>query len=177
MRIGIIGSGYVGTVTGAGLADLGNDVIFVDLDPDRVEALNRGKSPIFEPGLDALLAKTRGRYHATTDYGELLQSDISFITVGTPSHDDGSIDLGYVRSAAAELGKVIQQKESFQLVVVKSTVIPGTTEEVVRSLLEDVSKKQAGEDFGLAMNPEFLREGSAVHDFFNPDSELCVPST
>ncbi len=84
MRIGIIGSGYVGTVTGAGFAALGNEVFFVDLDPDRVEALNRAESPIFEPGLDALLANNRGRYHATTDYGELLQSDISVITVARP---------------------------------------------------------------------------------------------
>jgi len=169
MSIGIIGSGYVGTVTGAGLAELGKDVIFVDFDRERVDALNRSESPIFEPGLDELLAKKRGRYHATTDYGELLGCDISFITVGTPSHDDGSIDLAYIRSAAEDIGKVIRQKAGFHLVVVKSTVVPGTTEEVVRPILEQVSGKKAGEDFGVAMNPEFLREGSAVHDFFNPD--------
>jgi UDPglucose 6-dehydrogenase len=170
MRIGIIGSGYVGTVTGAGLAELGNEVIFVDFDQARVEALNGvGKSPIFEPGLDELLANNRGRYHATTDYGELPGCDISFITVGAPSRDDGSIDLAYIRSAAKDIGNVMRQKVGFHLVVVKSTVIPGTTEDVVRPILEEVSQQKAGEDFGVAMNPEFLREGSAVHDFFTPD--------
>jgi UDPglucose 6-dehydrogenase len=89
--------------------------------------------------------------------------------VGTPSREDGSIDLKYVRSAAEDIGKVIRQKAGFHLVVVKSTVVPGTTEEVVRPILEAVSGKQAGEDFDVAMTPEFLREGSAVHDFFTPD--------
>jgi UDPglucose 6-dehydrogenase len=169
MRIGIIGSGYVGTVTGAGLAELGNEVIFVDFDQERVATLNAANSPLFVQGLDDLLAENRGRYHATTDYGALLDCDITFITVGTPSREDGSIDLEYIRSAAEDIGNVIRQKAEFHLVVVKSTVVPGTTEEVVKPILEEVSKKKAGEDFGVAMNPEFLREGSAVHDFFTPD--------
>ncbi|MGC9444769.1 MAG: UDP-glucose dehydrogenase family protein [Candidatus Methanospirareceae archaeon] len=169
MNIGILGSGYVGTVTGAGLAELGNDVTFVDFDQERIEALNRGESPIFEPGLDELLAKNRGRYHATTDYDELRSTDLTFVCVGTPSKEDGSIDLTYVRSAASELGRIVRQKAGFHLVVVKSTVVPDTTEEVVRPILEAVSGKKPGEDFGVAMTPEFLREGSAVHDFFTPD--------
>jgi UDPglucose 6-dehydrogenase len=116
MKIGVIGSGYVGTVTGAGLAELGNEVIFVDFDDERVAALNRGKSPIFEPGLDELLLKDRSRYHATTDYDELMRTDLTFICVGTPSRADGSIDLKYVRSAAESIGNVIQQKADFHLV-------------------------------------------------------------
>ena len=169
MRIGIIGSGYVGTVTGAGFAELDNEVIFVDFDQERVSALNAAESSIFEPGLDELLAKNRERYHATTDYDELMRTDLTFICVGTPSREDGSIDLAYIRSAAKDIGTVIRQKAGFHLVVVKSTVVPGTTEEVVRPILEQVSGKKAGEDFGVAMTPEFLREGSAVHDFFTPD--------
>ncbi|MGC9445160.1 MAG: 2-dehydropantoate 2-reductase N-terminal domain-containing protein [Candidatus Methanospirareceae archaeon] len=148
MRLSIVGSGYVGTVTGAGLAELGNEVFFVDFDQDRVSALNAARSSIFEPGLSDLLVKTQGRISATTDYGELLNCDLTFICVGTPSKEDGSIDLGYVRSAAEDISKVLRQKDKFHLVVVKSTVVPGTTEEVVRPILEEVSKKKAGEDFG-----------------------------
>ena len=169
MRLSIVGSGYVGTVTGVGLAELGNEVLFVDIDEAKVQALNAARSPIFEPGLDDLLVKTRDRISATTDFDELRSTDLTFICVGTPSREDGSIDLAYIRSAAKDIGTVIRQKAGFHLVVVKSTVVPGTTEEVVRPILEEVSGKKAGEDFGVAMNPEFLREGSAVHDFFNPD--------
>ena len=169
MRLSIVGSGYVGTVTGVGLAELGNEVLFVDIDEAKVQALNAARSPIFEPGLDDLLVKTRDRISATTDFDELRSTDLTFICVGTPSREDGSIDLAYIRSAAKDIGTVIRQKAGFHLVVVKSTVVPGTTEEVVRPILEEVSGKKAGEDFGVAMTPEFLREGSAVHDFFNPD--------
>ncbi|MGC9445356.1 MAG: UDP-glucose dehydrogenase family protein [Candidatus Methanospirareceae archaeon] len=169
MRLSIVGSGYVGAVTGVGLAELGHEVLFVDIDEEKVQALNAARSSIFEPGLSDLLVKTRGLYHATTDYDVLRSTDLTFVCVGTPSKEDGSIDLTYVRSAAASIGNVIKQKAGFHLVVVKSTVVPGTTEEVVRPILEDVSQKSAGEDFGVAMTPEFLREGSAVHDFFNPD--------
>jgi len=169
MRLSIVGSGYVGTVTGVGLAELGNEVLFVDIDEAKVQALNAARSPIFEPGLDDLLVKTRDRISATTDFDELRSTDLTFICVGTPSREDGSIDLAYIRSAAKDIGTVIRQKAGFHLVVVKSTVVPGTTEEVVRPILEEVSGKKAGEDFGVAMTPEFLREGSAVHDFFTPD--------
>ena len=166
MNISIIGCGYVGTVTGAGFAELGNDVTLVDIDENKVNTLNSARSPIFEPGLEKLITKNIERLHATMDLREIEYSDISFICVGTPSNDDGSIDLGYIKSAAEDIGKVLKNKTSFHLVVVKSTVVPGTTEEVVRPIIERASNK---EDFGVAMNPEFLREGSAVEDFFNPD--------
>ena len=169
MKISIIGCGYVGTVTGTGLAELGNEIIFVDIDEEKVTALNSGRPPIFEHGLEELLVKNRERVHATTDFRELEYSDISFICVGTPSRDDGSIDLRYVKSAAENIGEVLDKKTNFHLVVVKSTVVPGTTEEAVKSAIEDVSNKRAFDEFGVAMNPEFLREGNAVEDFFNPD--------
>jgi UDPglucose 6-dehydrogenase len=169
MKISIIGCGYVGTVTGAGFAELGNEVIFVDIDEEKVNALNSGRSPVFEPGLEELIVKNRERLRATTDFRELEYSDISFICVGTPSNDGGSVDLRYVKSAAEDIGHVLDKKTNFHLVVVKSTVVPGTTDEVVRPIIELESHKKACDDFGVAMNPEFLREGSAVEDFFMPD--------
>lgn len=169
MRISIIGCGYVGTVTGTGLAEFGNDVLLVDIDEEKVDTLNSGRSPIFEPGLDELIVKNRARLHATVDFRGLEYSDISFICVGTPSKDDGSMDLRYIKSAAEDIGKALEKKTDFHLVVVKSTVVPGTTEEVVSATIERASNKKAFGDFGVAMNPEFLREGTAVEDFFNPD--------
>lgn len=139
----------------------------MDIDEKKVSTLNSARSPIFEPGLEELITKNIERLHATTDIREIEYSNISFICVGTPSNDDGSIDLGYIKSAAEDIGKVLKNKTSFHLVVVKSTVVPGSTEEVVRPIIE--KKASNKEDFGVAMNPEFLREGSAVGDFFNPD--------
>ncbi|ADB58270.1 UDP-glucose dehydrogenase family protein [Archaeoglobus profundus] len=170
MRISIVGSGYVGIVTGIGFAELGHDVIFVDVDENKVNLINSGKPPIYEKGLKELMQKNKGRYHATTDYDEAVnKSEITFICVGTPSKEDGSIDLRYVESASKGVGEALANKDDFHVVVVKSTVIPGTTEGVVKPLIEKESGKKAFKDFGLAMNPEFLREGNAVEDFFNPD--------
>ncbi len=170
MEISIIGTGYVGLVTGIGLAELENKVIFVDIDKNKVNSINSGKSPIYERGLKELMQKNKGRYHATTDYYEaIMNSEITFICVGTPSKEDGSIDLRYVKSASKGIGEVLANKDDFHVVVVKSTVLPGTTEGVVKSIIEKESGKKAFKDFGLAMNPEFLREGNAVEDFFNPD--------
>ncbi len=169
MKIGIIGCGYVGTVTGAGFTELGNEVIFVDIDQKKVDTLNSARSPIFERGLEELIVKNRERLHATVDFRELLNSNILFICVGTPSKDDGSMDLKYIKSAAADIGKALTKDANYHVVVVKSTVIPGTTEEIVKTTIESSSNKKAFSDFGIAMNPEFLREGNAVDDFFNPD--------
>ena len=169
MKISIIGCGYVGTVTGAGFAELGYDVLFVDIDEEKINTLNSGRSPIFEPGLEELIVKNRERLHATVDFRELEYRDITFICVGTPSKDDGSIDLRYIKSAAEDIGKALKKNTNFHTVVIKSTVVPSTTEQVVRPIIESVSNKKAFDDFGVAMNPEFLREGSAVEDFFNPD--------
>lgn len=169
MKISVIGSGYVGVVTGIGFAELGNEVVFVDIDEKKIDAINSGKAPIFEKGLDELMQKNRNKYKATNDYNSIADTDITFICVGTPSGDDGSIDLTFIKSAAAEIGKVLKIKKGFHAVVVKSTVIPGSTENVVKPIIESKSGKEAFKDFGLAMNPEFLREGNAVHDFLNPD--------
>ena len=170
MNISIVGSGYVGIVTGIGFAELGNKVIFVDIDKKKIDIINAGKPPVFEPQLDELMQKNSGNYYATNNYAEaILNSHITFICVGTPSNSDGSINLEYVKSAAREIGKVLKEKDGFHVVVVKSTVVPGTTESVVKPILEKNSGKEAFSEFGLAVNPEFLREGSAVKDFFNPD--------
>jgi UDPglucose 6-dehydrogenase len=170
MRISIVGSGYVGLVTGIGFAELGNEVIFVDIDRAKIESINSLKPPIYEAGLEELMKKNSGKFYATDDYLKAIaNSEITFICVGTPSKDDGSIDLRYIESASKEIGKALANKDDFHVVVVKSTVVPGTTEGVVKPIIEKESGKRAFEDFGLAMNPEFLREGNAVHDFFNPD--------
>lgn len=170
MRICIIGSGYVGLVSGACLADVGHDVVCVDLDPAKVEMINSGRPPIHERGLPELLARTAGsRLTATSDLeGAVAGSDVTFIAVGTPARD-GRIDLEYVRTAARQIGNALRRRNGYHVVVVKSTVVPGTTDGVVREAIEESSGLRAGEDFGLGMNPEFLTEGRAVEDFSQPD--------
>lgn len=170
MKISIIGCGYVGTVTGVCFADLGNDIVFYDIDMEKLDHLSRGESPIYEPALDDLIQKNRHRLTTTSDLTAAVRdTDITFICVGTPSREDGSIDLTYVLSAAATIGKALRETPDFDPIIVKSTVFPGSTEGPVRSVLEEASGKQAFVDFGLGSNPEFLREGSAVHDFSEPD--------
>jgi UDPglucose 6-dehydrogenase len=170
MRISIVGTGYVGLVTGACLADVGHDVTCIDVDSSKVDAINAGRAPIHEPGLPELLARTVGRkLHATTDLpGAVLSTDVTFIAVGTPAVD-GRIDLSFVARCAEQIGAVVSRKDRYHAVVVKSTVIPGTTDGLVRECLERASGKRAGVDFGLGMNPEFLTEGQAVADFKRPD--------
>ena len=170
MKISIIGTGYVGLVTGACLASKGHQVTCVDIDPARVQALNAARSPIFERGLDDLLRDTVGRtLTATTDLPSAVHSsEVTFVAVGTP-FDGKAIDLSAVLGASREIGEVLRKKDSYHVVVVKSTVVPGTTDGCVRAALESASGKKAGRDFGLGMNPEFLSEGEAVHDFLIPD--------
>ena len=157
-------------VTGACLADLGNEVILVDTDPAKVATINESRSPIYEPGLDELLSRNCHHIWATSDTQKaVIETDITFIAVGTPSRADGSIDLTYIESACRDIGRAIKEKETFHIVVVKSTVLAGTTEGVIRRTLEEESRKMAHVDFGLVSNPEFLREGSALHDFFESD--------
>jgi UDPglucose 6-dehydrogenase len=170
MRIGIVGTGYVGLVTGACFAHLGHEVACVDVVKAKVEAINRGHVPIYEPGLEEMLAEQLrlGRIRATLDYQDLQGSDIVFLCVGTPSRKDGSLDLGYLRLAAKQTG-VALRRETFPLIVVKSTVMPRTTQDIIRPILERQLQGMAGSRFGLAMNPEFLKEGAAVQDFLHPD--------
>ncbi len=170
MRISIVGTGYVGLVTGACFAEKGHEVICVDIDPERVAALNRAESPIYEEGLDALLARhVGGRLRATTDLAAAVAAtEATLIAVGTP-FDGQRIDLTAVLAAARQIGSALRSADRYHLVVVKSTVVPGTTDGPVRAALEEGSGLVAGTDFGLAMNPEFLSEGQAVRDFLEPD--------
>ncbi len=168
--ISILGTGYVGAVTGACLADLGHHIVFVGRNRKKLDMIELGQSPIFEPGLDHLLEKNTDRISTTTDIGEAIQnSTITFICVGTPSHVDGSIDLGQVQQVALDIGRCLCAASPDHLIVVKSTVLPGTTESVVIPLLEKISKKKGSVDFHVASNPEFLKEGSAIEDFFHAD--------
>jgi UDPglucose 6-dehydrogenase len=170
MRISVIGTGYVGTVSAACFAELEHEVICVDIDESKIDQINAGIPPIYEEGLSELLIRHAGKnLSATSDYGFAVNnSDVSFICVGTPSDPQGNIDLSIVRSASASIGDSMKGKKDYHVVVVKSTVVPETTEKVVLPILEEHSGKNIGE-FGIAMNPEFLREGKAVFDFMNPD--------
>ncbi|OYT28547.1 UDP-glucose 6-dehydrogenase [Thermoplasmatales archaeon ex4572_165] len=170
MNISIVGTGYVGLVSGACFAKLGHKVICVDIDEEKVEKINNGISPIFEKDLEEILQKYSKNINATTSYKNAIQnSEITFICVGTPSKENGDIDLKYVDQAIKEIGLELKNKNNFHSVVIKSTVVPGTTQNHVLPLLEQASDKKVGKDFGLGMNPEFLREGVAVDDFLHPD--------
>jgi UDPglucose 6-dehydrogenase len=171
MRIGIIGAGYVGLVTGAGLAECGNEVILVDIDSQKVNLINQAMAPFYEEGLEPLLKKSVGKnLRATLNTKEAVNNaEVVFFSVPTANGEDGSINLSNVQDAARQVGNNLREKDSYTSVVVKSTVIPGTTENVVLPILEKHSGKKAGRDFGVAANPEFLKEGTALADFHNPD--------
>jgi UDPglucose 6-dehydrogenase len=176
MRVTVVGSGYVGTTLAACLADAGHDVTAIDIDPDVVEAMNDGRAAIHEPGLDDLLAKHAGdRLHATTEYDGVPEADVTFLAIGTPSRDDGSIDLGPLTAATEMTGEAIAgagdassgEGDDRHLVVVKSTITPpgvGAVREALHAGAGD-----AADRVELATNPEFLREGTAVDDFQQPD--------
>ena len=170
MRVSIIGTGYVGIVTGVCLADRGHDVICVDVDRAKVDGINNGVPPIYELGLPELLEKHAGRnLVATTNLRQaVLDTDLTLVAVGTP-FDGSTIDLSYIIGAAREIGAALRDKEGYHVVAIKSTVVPGTTDEVVLGCLEEASGKRAGLDFGVGMNPEFLTEGQAIDDFMEPD--------
>lgn len=170
MRISVIGTGYVGLVSGACFAEIGHDCICVDVDAGKVARINAGDPPIHENGLDALLARHVGtRLSATTDLAAAVRdSEITFIAVGTP-FDGERIDLSFIRAAARQIGAALRDKAGYHVVVVKSTVVPGTTDGAVREEIEAASGKRAGSGFGLGMNPEFLTEGVAIDDFMRPD--------
>lgn len=170
MRIAVVGTGYVGLVTGTCLASVGHHVICFDILPERVAAINRSEVPFYEPGLAELLREVlaKERLKATVDLpAAVAHSEVTLIAVGTP-FANGSIDLSYVATAAEQVGHVLRNVTGYHVVAVKSTVVPGTTDTLVRGVLERTSGQRVGE-FGLCMNPEFLREGSAVNDFMKPD--------
>jgi UDPglucose 6-dehydrogenase len=170
MKISVVGTGYVGLVSGVCLAEKGHDVVCVDIDRAKVDSINSGKPPIYERNLESLLQSNINRnFSATVDLRTaVLNSDITLIAVGTPYVGD-EIDLSYIRKSAQQIGEALREKSTYHVVVVKSTVVPGTTEDVVLPIVQEHSGKCAGSDFGVGMNPEFLREGEAIDDFMNPD--------
>lgn len=175
MKVSVFGLGYVGSVSAASFAADGHTVVGVDVNPAKVESLNEGRSPIVEKGLDELIHDNAasGRLRATTSTTEAVRdTDLSLICVGTPSRRNGSLDLTYLERVGEEIGAALKAKDSYHVVVVRSTVLPGTTHEVVIPALERTSGKQYGTGFGVTVNPEFLREGTAIQDFHNPPLTL-----
>ncbi|CAD5107312.1 GDP-mannose 6-dehydrogenase [Zestomonas carbonaria] len=171
MRISIFGLGYVGAVCAGCLSARGHKVIGVDISPTKIELINQGKSPIVEPGLEALLEQgvKAGTLSGTTDVQAAVRdSDLSFVCVGTPSKRNGDLALHFIESVCAEIGEALRDKGGWHTVVVRSTVLPGTLNRVVIPVLEECSGKKAGVDFGVAVNPEFLRESTAIKDYNYP---------
>ncbi len=170
MKLSIFGLGYVGTVSACCFARSGHTVIGVDSNPLKVDAINRKESPIVEPMLAEALKTVveEGRFRATTDpVDAVMQTDMSLVCVGTPSNPNRSANLTYLRSVSREIASALKIKSGYHAIVVRSTIFPGTTGQVV-SILESVSGKKLGRDFGVAFNPEFLREGSSMADFEHP---------
>ncbi|HZR22952.1 MAG TPA: nucleotide sugar dehydrogenase [Vicinamibacterales bacterium] len=175
MRVSVFGLGYVGSVSAASFAADGHHVVGVDVHPDKVAAINAGHSPIVEPGLGDILGRTvaEGRLRATTDTADAINdTDVSLLCVGTPSKRNGSLDLTYLERVSEQIGQVLAAKSNYHVVVVRSTVLPGTTHEMVIPALERTSGKKYGEGFGVSVNPEFLREGTALKDFRKPPLTL-----
>ena len=170
MNVSVVGSGYVGTTLSACLADLGHDVVAVDIDEETVERMNDGEVTIYEPGLEPLVSAYAGsRLRATTDHAAVVDTDVTFLAVGTPAREDGSIDPAGLLAAARDVGSALAEKDGYHLVVVKSTVLPDVIDDELIPAIEAASGKTDGEEIGVAVNPEFLREGSAVDDFMEPD--------
>ena len=175
MNVSVFGLGYVGSVSAASFAADGHTVIGVDVNPDKVASLNDGRSPIVEKGLDEIIRDNaaNGRLRATTSTNDAVAAtDLSLICVGTPSRRNGSLDLTYLERVCEQIGEALKDKESYHVVVVRSTVLPGTTHDVVIPALERTSGKKYGSGFGVTVNPEFLREGTAIKDFRQPPMTL-----
>ena len=171
MRISVFGLGYVGAVSAGCLAKDGHQVIGVDPYQPKVDLINAGQTPVIENEIGEIIAKAvkdRMLFATTNVEDAVLQSDISFICVGTPSQLNGSLDLKYVRSVCEQIGIAIRKKESYHVIVARSTMLPGSMSGVVIPTLEEASGKRAGHDFGVCINPEFLREGTAVYDLYHP---------
>lgn len=175
MRLSVFGIGYVGCVSAACFAQAGHRVIGVDVNSTKVDIINKGKSPIVEEGIGDLIAQVvaSGQLRATTDsFAAINESDFSLVCVGTPSNPNGSLDLKHVKSVCEQIGRALREKSERHVVIVRSTMLPGTVESVIVPTLEEHSGKQAGKDFSVCINPEFLREGTSIKDFYNPPFTL-----
>lgn len=171
MRISVFGLGYVGCVSATCLARNGHKVMGVDINQTKVDIINSGKSPVIEKDIDRIINEvvTAGKLIATRDGVEAVKnSEVSMICVGTPSKENGSLDLKYIKRVCAEIGAGLREKDNYHVVVVRSTILPGSVEGEVIPTLEKTSGKRAGVDFGVCMNPEFMREGSSVYDYYHP---------
>lgn len=171
MRVSVFGLGYVGAVTSACFAKEGHSVIGVDVDPYKLRLVQEGRAPIVEANLEPFLQEGvhSGRLRVTdSTEAAVHESDISLICVGTPSKENGDLTTTYLERVAEQIGQALRTKEGYHIVVVRSTVLPGTTEEIVLPILEEASGKRVNEGFGLGVNPEFLREGTAIADFYDP---------
>ncbi len=172
-KISVIGAGYVGLCTAVGFASRGYSVVACDVDEEKIVKINKGVPPFYEPGLQEKLSESIQKGNLKGVVGQIdrviLDTDLTFVAVGTPSKPDGGIDLKYIESAACNIGKALKQKNDYHVTIIKSTVVPGTTQNTVKPILERESKKVAGDGFGLCMNPEFLRQGSAFQDTVNAD--------
>jgi GDP-mannose 6-dehydrogenase len=171
MNVTVFGLGYVGCVTAACLANSGHQVTGVDINEDKVQAINQGASPVVEPGLDELIreARQRGLLQATTEAGEgVLKGDILLVCVGTPSEPNGNHNYAYLDRVCGEIASGLRLAEDYRLIAFRSTILPGSLKAHLLPVLQQGSGRQAGEDFGVAVHPEFLREGSAIFDFNHP---------
>lgn len=175
MKLSVFGLGYVGCVSAACFANEGHEVTGVDTNSLKVEIINSGRSPIVEPGIEELIraAVKENRLRATSDAADAVtNSDVSLVCIGTPSNHNGSLDLTHIKSVCRQIGEALARVNRFHIVVMRSTMLPGTIEQTVIPALEVYSGKRAGRDFGVAINPEFLREGTSIHDFNNPPFTL-----
>ena len=176
--ISVIGLGKLGLCSAACFASKGYEVIGVDINTDFVEQINKGKNPIQETGLTSLLKKAKPNLKATTDYKDaILNSQVTFIIVPTPSEADGCFSNEYLEKSLQSIGRALKEKKDYHIVVITSTVMPGTSEHVGKYILERESGKKCGEDFGIAYNPEFIALGSVINDFLNPDMLLIGEGT